>query len=110
MTTKAESLQGLENVASSRKIAGNTFEVKYANGDVAIRFHYTNIITTTSDGIVLNSGTWRTGATKARLNEFSPVSVWQDKGVWYCGPDSNVFYDGIIYNWDNEKKSVVLTS
>lgn len=98
MTTKRESVSDLTNVESSRRIDNNTYEIKYINGDRAIRLHLTNIIIFKSNGdTVLNSGGWRTATTKARINTFCNLSVYQERGIWYVG-ERTIFYDGITFD------------
>lgn len=56
------------------------------NGEIAVRYHETDVLTYCPDGtIVLNSGGWMTVTTKARINEYLPSgwTLYQDKGVWY---------------------------
>jgi hypothetical protein len=49
-----------------------------------IRFHNTDIITFFSDeSFVLNHSGFMTNTTKARMNQFAPVRVFQSKGEWY---------------------------
>jgi hypothetical protein len=66
-----------------------------------IKLHNTNIITYHANGdVVLNAGGWRTVTTKARMNEYAPVSIWQAKGLWtvqYAG-NSYFYDDGITIN------------
>ncbi|MCK5604432.1 hypothetical protein KAR91_21255 [Candidatus Pacearchaeota archaeon] len=90
----------------SRKLANNTYLERRVdqnnptiNGDsFAVRLHATDIVTYKPDGtIVLNSGGWRTVTTKERINTFSPVNLWQEKGVWYLGKWSAKKLDRIIY-------------
>jgi hypothetical protein len=46
--------------------------------------HSTDIITFRKDGtIVANTGGWQTVTTKARLNEYLPVGIYQRGGLWY---------------------------
>lgn len=66
----------------SKKLANNTYLVR--NGeDIAIRLHSTNVVTYKQDGsIVLNSGGWKTSTTKDRINNYSPIRIWQHRGIW----------------------------
>lgn len=66
-----------------------------------IKLHNTNIITYCENGdVVLNSGGWRTSTTKARMNEYSPVSIWQASGLWTARwrGESYPYADGITFN------------
>jgi hypothetical protein len=77
----------------SRKIANNTYLKALEGGAIALRLHETNILTFTPDKkTVYNSGGWRTVTTKARMNEYGPLSIRQEKGVWYIG--DKVYQDG----------------
>jgi hypothetical protein len=85
---------------NDRPLANNTRLIR--NGeDVAIRLHSTDIIILHPDGSeTLTSGGWRTATTKERINKYSSLHVYQDKGVWYYGGwergNRHVFYDGIV--------------
>lgn len=71
--------------------------------------HSTAVVKLYDNGSVeLGSGGWRTVTTKARINEFGPVMVWSDKGVWYCAykgarNEGEVpFFDGIMFDADGQ--------
>jgi hypothetical protein len=110
MTTKKDSLKGIEEeVLSSRKVANNTFEVIYKNGNRAIRLHYTDILTFTPDGeIILHTGGWNTVTTKERMRKFlpHPYSIHQIDYEWFLltrDADYNViekqrYFDGMSVN------------
>jgi len=93
MTTKAQSLVGVEGIHSSKKLENNTFEVKYKNGVRAIRLHYTNIVIFYPDGTThINSGGWLTRTTKDRINKYCGfIKVWQEKGEWYVANNTFEF-------------------
>lgn len=77
---------------------GNTVKIELNDGTIIIRLHHTNIVTKNPDGtIVLDSGGYKTMITKTRMNEHAPISLWQDKGMWYLTP-FNVGY------WDENRK------
>lgn len=77
----------------SKKLANNTYLIRGpldpVHNDplyVAVKLHDTNVVTYHVDGrIVLQSGGYKTVTTKQRINEFSPIDVWSDHGIWYCG-------------------------
>ena len=104
--TKKEILMGLGTINESRLLKGNT--VVYRNtfdDNVYIRFHTTDILKFDGDGnVTLNSGGWRTRATKARLNEFqSVVYIYQEDYTWYIRLRNGKvveFYDGMKINLD----------
>lgn len=89
-----------------RKLENNTYldiipGMGEANPTYAVRFHATRIVVYYENGdVVLNSGGWRTMSTKARINEFSPLQVWQANGLWTVAwRDIRVpFADGITFN------------
>jgi hypothetical protein len=103
--TKKESLQGLNDVVSSRKIGNNTFEVLFNNGDKAIRLHNTNIITYKNNGnIVLNTDNWKTHTTKSRINQYlKGLTLIQKNHTWFLVKnyqDKNLitYYDSIEFD------------
>lgn len=66
-------------------VARNTFERREGN-ETIIRLHSTDIVRKLSDGsVILNSGGWRTGTTKNRMNNHLPggVRLYADKGQWW---------------------------
>jgi hypothetical protein len=88
-----------------RKIGNNTY-LERRNGYIAVKLHNTDIIEFHPDKTVLTSSGWRTVTTKARLNEFAPVSIYQHKGTWYIGEWQNngnriLFIDGMELDPDN---------
>lgn len=88
---------------SRKKLAGNTYLREAAFGVMAVTFHNTPILNLWANGLVtLSSGGFRTATTKARLSEFGPVNVWQEKGQWYCGGNGVrwPFKDGIEFHVD----------
>jgi hypothetical protein len=82
----------------SRKLANNTYIVRDTDKQITIRLHNTFIVTYLSGGkVILDSGGWKTVTTKARMNEYSPARISQERGLWtlhYNGAES-VYYDGI---------------
>lgn len=83
-----------------RKLANNTYLTRADDGAYyAITLHNTVIIRIFPDRYLLNTGGWRTGTTKARLNEYLPFRIVQAKGVWYIQKNytstiRTVFFDG----------------
>ena len=117
--TKKESLQGIENIISSKKIGNNTFEILFSNGDKAIRLHNTDIVTFKNSGdIILNTGGWKTSTTKNRINEhLKGAFLIQKNHNWYFVKSYNdknkiPYYDGITFdknlNLISENKTVDL--
>jgi len=65
-----------------RKLANNTYLVVRDDGGFGIKLHETEVVIHYPDRIILNSDGYQTVTTKERMNRFSPVTVWSDKGVW----------------------------
>lgn len=99
--TKKELLAGVYGVVKSKFIGCNTLELEYENGNKAIRYHYTDVITMYPNGDTeLTSGGWRTYTTKERLNR--KFNVWSDKGIWYIKEPATgntlTYFDGIKFD------------
>lgn len=78
----------------SKKLGNNTYLVRQGNS-FGVRLHNTIVVTIHPDNTyTLNSGGWRTVTTKARINEYCPVRVYQNKQNWYAG-HGEPFYDGM---------------
>lgn len=77
-----------------RLLENNTVEF-YREGRRIIKLHSTEILEWSRDGkrCKINSGGWQTVTTKDRINCYSPVSVYSQKGLWYIG--ETLFFDGI---------------
>ena len=87
------------NKAAGKFLQGNTRLIHLENGDYAVLFHQTNVVTIHADGsyTLRNDGHW-TKTTKERINQYSPVHIWQKKGdwfIWFSEKVSIPFYDGI---------------
>lgn len=70
---------------SERKVGHNTIIHKNYDGDIAIKYHNTDIVTINRlDNLKLNNGGWETSTTKGRLNQLVPpnVSIYSEKGLW----------------------------
>lgn len=91
---------------SSRRIANNTWLSYYAlprnhyevllHGHAILEYHPGGVV-------VLNSCGYRTTTTKARLNQFGPVPIFQHKRDWWVGNNIHLsrrydvpFHDGMI--------------
>ncbi len=88
-----------------RKLANNTYLECNSDGSYGIRLHVTQVIKFYPDKTVFDSGGYRTVTTKARINEFSCIGLWQEKGIWYCSVNNCytktervVFTDGIEFD------------
>lgn len=87
-----------KDVFKSRFVANNTLRIEYTDKSVAIRLHDTDILTFKDNQIIVNSGGWRTVTTKARINEFSNLNLYQDHSQWFI--NGFPYYDGIIFDND----------
>lgn len=68
------------------------------NGDIAIYYHYTNVVTLHSDDtFTIKTGGYKTNTTKKRINDFSPVNVFQKDFEWFLA-DNVPFIDGVRVN------------
>jgi hypothetical protein len=80
----------------TRKVGNNTYAHIEYDGSVSIELHGTKIVRFYPNGFVmLNSGGWRTHTTKKRINQYSPVKVYQKKYEWYL-QDGTEFEDRML--------------
>lgn len=80
----------------TRKVGNNTYAYIQVDGSVAIELHGTNVVVIyPDDSVMLNSGGWRTVTTKKRINQYSPVKVYQKKHEWYL-QDGTEFTDRMV--------------
>jgi hypothetical protein len=93
--------------SQGRKLANNTYLERRGEGVIAVRLHSTDVVTLHKDGrVILESGGWRTVTTKDRMQNFSSLCVYSEKGVWYVAPsyaagdraNAVAYADGITYN------------
>lgn len=92
----------------SVKVGNNTYLERRGPSTIALRLHATDVLTFTPDYVELNTGGWFTVTTKARLNQFGPVTISSDKGRWIVQPagydrwatDGFVYHDGIRFTND----------
>jgi hypothetical protein len=70
--------------ANRRKVGNNTYAEILYDDTVAIRLHNTDVVKINPNGTyTLNSGGWQTVTTKDRINQYSPVKVYQRKFEWF---------------------------
>ena len=84
---------------SQRKIGNNTLLVRVDEDTIAVRLYRTNVVTMKRNGqYILNSGGFQTVTTKARINEYGPVLVYQKDFQWYIkqGEYFFQFVDGMV--------------
>jgi hypothetical protein len=87
-----------------KKLANNTYLMK-RDGAFVIRLHETDIVRITEESnqtfFTVNTNGWTTSTTKERIGSFTPLRVFQKRGVWYVyqqvdGREEVVtFFDGI---------------
>jgi hypothetical protein len=80
----------------TRKVGNNTYAEILPDGSVGIALHGTTVVRIHPDNsATLNTGGWYTITTKDRINQYSPVRVYQRKGQWYL--ESGLEYeDGMV--------------
>jgi hypothetical protein len=78
-----------------RKLANNTYLIVREDGGFGVKLHDTEVVIHYPDRVVLDSGGWQTVTTKSRINEFSQISLYQEKGVWYA--NETPFADGMVF-------------
>ena len=80
-----------------RKLPGRaTYLRRYSPERIGVVYHSTPVVMYHSTGeTVLCSGGYLTVTTKARMNDYSGASIFQDRGVWYVGDKSVRYFDGI---------------
>ena len=80
----------------SRKVGNNTYAEILPDGSVGIMLHSTYVVKIHPDNsATLNSGGWHTSTTKDRINQYSPVRVYQRKGEWYLD-NGTPYEDGMV--------------
>ena len=91
-------LAGARNKAYGLAITKNLRVFQRGGGMYAIRYYHTDIVTYHANGdVTLRNNSYETSSTKANINSFSPVSIWQKKYCWYitlAGRDI-LFRDGM---------------
>lgn len=94
-----ENLNKILGNKSEKKIGHNTILHKLENGDIAIKYHYTDIVTVNKlDNIRLKMGGWETSTTIGRLNQLVPVHVIRRKGKVLVKAKNGTFdyHDGMV--------------
>jgi hypothetical protein len=79
-----------------RKVGNNTYAYILLDGSVAIELHGTKVVVIhPDDSVTLNSGGYHTSTTKKRINQYSPVKVYQKNYEWFLS-DGTPFEDHMI--------------
>lgn len=85
------------NGRASRHVAHKTYLIARDNGDIALRYWDTDVVTFHSDNTAtLNTGGFATMFTKERINEYAGTRIGADKRVWWL--DGAPFFDGARVN------------
>jgi len=72
------------------KLGNNVYLEPRAEGCIAVKYHWTDIVTFYPDGrIELRCGGWYTVSTKQNLSVFSPFSIYQEKGEWFVNTNKD---------------------
>jgi hypothetical protein len=87
-----------------KKLANNTYLLQKED-EFLIRLHNTDIVKITQEAgqsfFTVNTDGWMTSTTKERINSFTPLRIFQKRGVWYVpqqkeGREEVVqFFDGM---------------
>lgn len=97
MSTNYETLNAKLGSRESRKLANNTY-AKRRGDHIAIMLHATDILKYWPDGrIEVQTGGWKSSTTKARINDYAPMSLFQRKGQWFWR-NGMPFTDGDTFN------------
>jgi hypothetical protein len=81
---------------NTRKVGNNTYAEILPDGSVGIALHGTTVVRIHPDNsATLNTGGWYTSTTKDRINQYSPVRVYQRKGQWYL-ESGEEYEDGVV--------------
>lgn len=69
---------------NTRKVGNNTYAEILPDNSVGIMLHSTYVVKIHSDDTyTLQTGGWQTVTTKDRINQYSPVKVYQRKYEWF---------------------------
>lgn len=87
--------------AERRKLCNHTYLEKRSAEEIAVRLHSTDVVTFHANGdIDIHTGGWNTVTTKDRINGYSPVSVWSERGHMFAS------YNGQTAAFDGNSVSV----
>lgn len=85
--------------ADRRKVGNNTYAEIMHDGSVGIMLHSTYVVKIHPDNTyTLQNGGWQTATTKDRINQYSPVKVYQRNYNWYVRLNGREypFIDGMV--------------
>ena len=106
MATKCDSLNSYDD-CDDRLDGGDKRKLRYSvwlvrdGADITVVHHHTPIIRYRPDGsIVLDCAGYRSVSTKANLNRYTDLSVWQKDFSWYISDGvegEKAFVDGMTF-------------
>lgn len=97
-TEMVAKVRGKRN-ADRRKVGNNTYAKILQDGSVGIMLHSTYVVKIHPDNTyTLQNGGWQTATTKDRINQYSPVKVYQRNYNWYIRLNGREypFIDGMV--------------
>lgn len=79
--------QELLGKKTRKKLAHETWLEVMNSQEIAVRYHNSPVVTYYKNGeIEIRSFGWESNTTKARINTYAPVFIWQEKWVWFVTP------------------------
>lgn len=89
-------------------LSPNTFVEKGCDGLIYFHLHGYNIMTLSNlNRWQISSCGWETHTTKKRINQLSPIHVYQRDWQWYYDDENNIrqeFHDDIIVDYTSQKQ------
>lgn len=85
--------------ANRRKVGNNTYAEILHDNSVGIMLHSTYVVKIhPDDTYTLQTGGWQTVTTKDRINQYSPVRVYQRKYEWFVNINGKEypFMEGMV--------------
>lgn len=84
---------------AGKPIANNTRLFKRGDDAYAVKLHDTDVVTIHEDGTyTYNSGGWQTLTTKERINRYSPLRLYQERGIWKVADGAWMRWEGDVFN------------
>jgi hypothetical protein len=97
----AEAVKMVKGISyrTRRKVGNNTYAEILHDGSVGIMLHSTYVVKIHADNTyTLQTGGWQTSTTKDRINQYSPVRVYQRKYEWFVNINGRElpFMEGMV--------------
>lgn len=97
----AEAVKMVKGISyrTKRKVGNNTYAEILHDGSVGIMLHSTYVVKIHADNTyTLQTGGWQTSTTKDRINQYSPVRVYQRKYEWFVSINGRElpFVEGMV--------------